>query len=572
MQVSRRELLMMAASSALSFAGSARSLNGTPANVISVADFGALPDGSDAGPGVLTAINSLPRQGGAVLHFPAGTYRFSQKGGIALALRGVDDLTVEGAGATLLFDDAAQPISLQQCDTPTLRGFTIDWARPPFSQGEVIRVGADRRSADIRIDAEFPVTGTETVETLATYDRDSGLMATNGVDAYDIADGVSLAESQVLRIRFKRPLPLAPGHTAVLRHKVYGVVGIAIHNCSNVRLEDLRIHATPGMAIVGGGVRNVAINRVHVVPTPKTSRLMSTCADGIHLASCTGRVEIRDCLLRGMGDDGVNIHGAYLRVVRRLDARTLLLSEPGGSVIRSEELPAPGDVLELDKATSLEYLAKAKAGAVTTAPGQMLHVVSGLPAALQPGDLLIDTTRQPTVLIADCRFPGNRARGVLAHSDVTIQGCSFANQFAEAILLLPDSSALEGPAAARVSVRHNIISGALRGGYKTGAIRIGVKVQVAGEPPHPGCAPINHDIDVTTNEILDSRGAAIDASAVSRLTIETNQLTRPSGPAIVLSHVAGAFITNNTCDPPSPMIIEKSARIRRRANHGLVAS
>jgi hypothetical protein len=580
-RISRRELLFMATAGTFSVASCVRQLRSTsptPSSTlptsatVSVADFGALPDGRDAGPGVRRALASLPRQGNVTVHFPAGAYVFSQADGVIIDLDGINHLTLEGVGATLLLNGLAAPFVIQQCHGLTIRGFTVDWPRPPFSQGDVISVAPDRRSVDVRIDREFPVTGTEKVEALATFDREHRVMALGAIDAYNVTQSVSLVSQQVLRLQLNRPLPLNPGDTTVLRHKVYGVDVVRLQTCSDVVLEDLVIHAAPGMGIVGGGCQNVAIRRIQVVAPPNTARLMSTCADAIHLASCSGQVEIRDCILSGMGDDGVNIHGAYFRVAQRLDERTVALTKAGGAALRPEEQPPPGDTLEFDGAASLEPLGEATITANDAKSAPSIRLARDLPASLKPGDLVIDATLQPTTLITHCQFPGNRARGVLAHSQTTIERCTFVNQFEEAILLLPDSSAMEGPAAAHVSVTGNTISGALRSGYKSAAIKVGAKVQVATETPHPALGNVDHDIEITDNRIIDCHGAAIDASATRHLQILRNQIVKPNGPAIVINHVQDATIENNSCEPDASLVIQTSNAIAHKSNHGLTVT
>jgi hypothetical protein len=152
--------------------------------------------------------------------------------GTAIDLRGFDGLRIEATGARLVFRGFTQALAVTECCAPGLFGCTIDWERPPFSQGEIVTVSANGRTATVRVDPEFPVDGSEAVSALATYDRESRLMARHGLDAYDVVRSIALVGAQVLRLDFKRSLPLRPGDTVVLRHAVYPEFAVTRHTCS----------------------------------------------------------------------------------------------------------------------------------------------------------------------------------------------------------------------------------------------------------------------------------------------------------------------------------------------------
>ena len=569
----RRELLAWAANGALAIAA-----RHTPARlayaksaVVSVADFGALPDGSDAGPGVQKAIQRLPSRGGSILHFPPGIYRFGQKGNYVMDIRGIEQFELRGGGATFLFEGTPGPIRIGNCPGALLQGFTIDWKRPPFSQGEVIEAEPTGKAALILVDPEHPVDGSEHVKALATYDREKNIMALKGIDAGDVVEKLARVGDQRLRVEFKRPLSLHKGDTLVMRHEVYAANGITIDHCSDLRLMDITIHAAPGMAISGLGCRNVSVQNVRVMPAPGSRRLMSTTADGIHLTSCSGTVDIRNCLLSGMGDDCVNVQGTYLRVQSIIDARTITVSRRDSRPFSAKDLIPAKDKVDFDAATTLEPLGHAFIAESTGGPSETLRLQNDLAAAIRPGDYLIDMDESPSLLVADCTFPGNRARGVLAHSDATIERCHFANQFEEAILLLADAWWMEGPSADRVSVKNNVIEGVERAQRPSGAIRVGAVVVDSSGSSRPSNGLVNHNVAVVGNTIRGSYSAAIHASATTRIRIEQNRIEGSDDqPAIVMDHVKDALIVGNTCRPAAALKITNSDGIKTKSNQGLV--
>jgi hypothetical protein len=179
-----------------------------------------------------------------------------------------------------------------------------------------------------------------------------------------------------------------------------------------------------------------------------------------------------------------------------------------------------------------------------------------------------DLTSQATLTVANCRFPGNRARGVLAHGGATIENCAFANQFEQAILLAPDMNWMEGGAADHVRIVGNTFHGAVRGQHR-GQAAITVDAILPGH--RPSDAIVNHDILIQSNLIADSSGGGIAANAVEGLRIENNRIERLSGPAIVLRTVRRAQISGNTCSPAAAIVIapESEGQVTLERNTGL---
>ena len=179
-KLGRRSLLTGAAAAASLGAGSQPRYHDQAAPSVSLAELGSQSGTENAGPLLQAALARLPRRGGAVLHIPAGIWRFTQTEGTALNISDFEDLVVDGYGAQLLFCGRTHPFIFSDCRAPVLRGVTIDWPRPPFSQGEVVSADASGRLADVRIDPGFPMDGSEPIRAIATYDRRLGLLAHGG--------------------------------------------------------------------------------------------------------------------------------------------------------------------------------------------------------------------------------------------------------------------------------------------------------------------------------------------------------------------------------------------------------
>ncbi len=507
---------------------------GVPVPTISLAEMGAQPDAPDAAPYFHSALARLPRTGGATLHVPPGTWRFAATTGIAIHLQDFKALTIEGPGALLLFNGLVKPFVFDRCQNPTVRGLRIDWERPPFSQGDVIRVAPNGRAAEIQIDPAFAIDGSEPMEALGSYDRATGLMARNAVDAYELVSASALIGPQRLRLTFNRPIPLRPGTTVVLRHALYAANALSFTRCQAVALESVIVHSAPGMAVFADRCNGVMLRGCSVVPTPGSVRLMTTTADGLHCTLCEGDITMEGCTVARTGDDCVNAHGKYLPILHHTDARTI--------TVATTDAPPSGTV-DIVSARSLEPLDHDRIfGATPGPPGQTtLHLDHDIAAPVQDGDYLSLSPAPSSLRISNCSFPGNRARGVLAHRDAVIEGCMFHGQSAEAILLLPDARFMEGPAADRVTVRGCEFTDVQRAGGTGGAIRVDV-----GLRGPLGSTPVNGRITIERNHFAAFAGPAVVARSVDQLTFVANRTQGIIGPILRLDGVAHSTVMDNT--------------------------
>src|SRR5450759_4290788 len=129
---------------------------------VSVSDFGAIPnDNQNDAQQLRKAIDYCKLNPGTTLYFPSGVYDFRDEKAVLLMnevmsgkfgqnpektifkpyypyvkgldFNGLQDITVEAAGAILLCDGWMEPVSLEKCKNVRLKGLTIDYKRKPYS-------------------------------------------------------------------------------------------------------------------------------------------------------------------------------------------------------------------------------------------------------------------------------------------------------------------------------------------------------------------------------------------------------------------------------------------------------
>jgi hypothetical protein len=300
--------------------------------------------------------------------------------------------------------------------------------------------------------------------------------------------------------------------------------------CENIRLKNCGVLVRPG-------------------------RHMSTTADATHFDLCSGQIRLENCVFEGMGDDGANIHGKFVRLCK-VDERTLDSAEPAWT------MPQANDIIEFVGSHLLPY-ATAQVSAVKANPSNghtLISLHDPIPEGFSDGDYCHDLTRIPgEVIITGCKFRSNRARGILiAARNVTIEKCFFENISSSAIQVECDvGDWLESGPTRNIVIRNNVISRCNYGVCaRAGAIDVfadisgGIKSAVG----------VHQNLTIEKNEITRIPRAAINVSAASNVIIRDNRMsdigqtgrTPSSMGAIWLERVSKVIISDNTVTNTKP--------------------
>lgn len=89
---------------------------------------------------------------------------------------------------------------------------------------------------------------------------------------------------------------------------------------SDLAVAQVTVNYLHGFGWLTQMCRDVSFTGVHF--HPDSQHHVSSFADCIHVCGCKGTVTIKDCSFTQAHDDAINIHGAFLRFVRRVDDHT----------------------------------------------------------------------------------------------------------------------------------------------------------------------------------------------------------------------------------------------------------
>lgn len=420
--------------------------------VVSVERFGVLPNGMDATPGVLAALEYCRANGVRCLLFPSGRYDFHPDLGedrylhvcnndeglkrVVFPLVDFRQFTIDAQDSTFVFHGLLNPFYISGSSSITLKGFSVDFSRSFHSEGQIL--STDEEGMDLHIDDRFPYEirggllrfiGHETADKISTPTTKDNLYGSDHLLEFDTAKRktASMAEDTYLhgttsyparaigerKVRLLVPgLTGTRGNTMVFGPNHRNHPAFIFHKSHDICLDSVTIHHAGGMGVLAQLCDNVHIAGCRV--TPSEGRIISTTADATHFVNCSGKIILTDNLFENQQDDAANIHGVYVQVTRIINPHEILVKfvhpqQFGFDFIQD------GLEIEFVDAGSLKTIGEGKVVRKITLNKEFTNVVlkDPVPGDLAVGDVIASGRYYPEVIITGNTIRNNRARGML---------------------------------------------------------------------------------------------------------------------------------------------------------------
>lgn len=344
---------------------------------------------------------------------------------IALNIENANGLTVEGNGTTLLFTGFVSPFNLENSSNVTIKDLNIDFTHTFNSQGQIMAVGEGwmdlKFPKDYKIDLLSGVLRIRDANNI-TYPYGSLLEfdAQKKEVAYYVHDywlwGPGLQAEQredgIYRI-FQKDIAGTVGNVMVFGAAKRANPGFTMDRCEFVLVQNVNLYHCGGMGFIVQRTDNIELNQVQVVPTPGSGRMISATADATHFINCGGYLKMIGCKFTNQKDDATNIHGWYAIARKKLaDDRLLLWYNYGKGFVE------PGMKMEFVNHNNMMTYDYRTVKEVKPVNSELAEVTftEPVPEQFQDNDALASDDRYPDVLIKNCHFANNRARGLLIGS------------------------------------------------------------------------------------------------------------------------------------------------------------
>ncbi|MCM0238219.1 alpha-1,3-galactosidase [Bacteroides fragilis] len=439
-----------------------------------------------------------------VLRFPAGRYNFHENGSdvreyyisnhdqdnpkkVGIALEDMKNLTIDGQGSEFVFYGRMIPVSLLRSENCVLKNFSIDFEQPHIAQVQVIENDPEKGITfepaswvDYRISKDSVFEGLGEGWTMRyswgiAFDGKTKHVVYNTSDIGCPTKGAfEVAPRRICSPKWK-DAHLVPGTVVAMRGWGRPTPGIFMSHDINTSLLNVKVHYAEGMGLLAQLCEDITLDGFGVcLKGDNDPRYFTTQADATHFSGCKGKIISKNGLYEGMMDDAINVHGTYLKVIKRVDDHTLI-----GRYMHDQswgfEWGCPGDDVQFVRSETMELIGNQNQ--ITAIRPYDKNEISGArefsitfkdpvdPTINEKSGFGIENlTWTPEVLFAGNTIRNNRARGTLFSTPkkTVVEDNLFDHTSGTAILLCGDCNGwFETGACRDVTIRRNRFINAL---------------------------------------------------------------------------------------------------------------
>lgn len=344
---------------------------------------------------------------------------------IALLLKDLKNVTIDGSGSTLLMTGEMTSFVVDNCQNITLKNFNIDNSNPTQTECMVKEVGEDYLIVEVHPTSQYKIENGKLIWYGDGWSFGGGI-----AQSYDVVkdvtwrswspmDGLKKAvelRQNLLYLQYDKKPQARPGIVFQMRDGIRDEVCGFVNRSKNVRLENVNFYYLGNFGVVCQYSENISFEHSNFMPKPGSGRTNAGFADFIQVSGCKGKVRISNCNFSGAHDDPINVHGTHLKVVEYLDEKTIKVRFMHHQTFGFEAF-FKGDEVELVNA---ESLCKVWAGKITDArlinPREMvLSLNKEIPTSVNSlSNVVIENvTWTPEVEITGNRFSRIPTRGIL---------------------------------------------------------------------------------------------------------------------------------------------------------------
>lgn len=468
-----------------------------------VSDYGLRP-GSSANASVVmsTIIEQIKVDGvGGVIVFERGRYDFRPDGAsireyyisnhdqdnpkvVGMAFEGLKNVRIEGNGADFIFHGRMLPLAVVGCEGFAASDISIDFAQPHIAQVTITENDTLNKTITYKVApwVDFEIRNgrfynkgegwMHEIGSCIAFEGDTRRIVYRTSDIYYGQRDSEMLDKDLVRVKWDYPA-LVPGTVLALRGGYRPAPGIFVADSKNTTLENTTVHYAEGMGLLAQMSENITLRGFNVsLRGDNDPRYFTTQADATHFSGCKGKIISNGGLYEGMMDDAINIHGTYLKILKRIDEKTVEAAymHPQSWGFRWGEV---GDKVQFIEPQTMELVGKGNSvksikpldkPTVKGAKRFEISFAQPLDVSVKENCGIENLTWTPSVQFAGNMVRNNRARGALFSTPkpTVIENNIFDHTSGTAILLCGDCNGwFETGACKSVIIRGNRFVNAL---------------------------------------------------------------------------------------------------------------
>ncbi len=465
---------------------------------------------------------------------------------VGLPFENMKNIIFDGQGSELIFHGRMLPISLLNSTNCVLKNFSIDFYNPQISQIKILENDTIHGGITFEVApwVEYKITNGSFIakgkgwelmhQSGIAFDGNTHHLIYNTSDIPVYLQQLTEIKPHVISSPNWKDKRLKPGTIVAMRSWDRPAPGIFLSDDINTTLRNIQVHYAEGMGLLAQMSENITLDSFSVcLRGDKDPRYFTTQADATHFSGCKGQIISKNGLYEGMMDDAINVHGTYLKVVKRLNDTTLI-----GRYMHPQTYGFTwgynGDSVQFINSNTMELIGKQNqiSNIQPIQPDKQegtkefeIHFKEPIDTVIHEGKSfgIENLTWTPNVLFANNVIRNNRARGSLFSTprQTIVENNLFDHTSGTAILLCGDCNGwFETGACQNVVITNNKFTNALTNMFQfTNAI-----ISIYPEIPNLDAQKkyFHKNIIIDSNEFDTFDQPIVYAKSVDGLTFTNN--------------------------------------------------
>ncbi|MGL4854339.1 MAG: alpha-1,3-galactosidase B, partial [Lentisphaeria bacterium] len=255
---------------------------------------------------------------------------------VGIAIEEVDNLVIDGRGANFLFHGRMLPLIITNSKNCKIKDISIDFPNPQIAQVSVVGFDEADNSTILevapwvkyRIDNGRFITYGDGWENHCragiAFDKDTRHIVYNTSDLNTGGVARAVGNNQI-KITNELGKRLKKGTIIAMRSWHRPTPGIFLSHSQRTEFNNVKVHYAEGMGLLAQLSEDIILDGFSVCLRGENDpRYFTTQADATHFSSCKGKIIAKNGLYEAMMDDAINVHGTYLKVIKRVNENTLI--------------------------------------------------------------------------------------------------------------------------------------------------------------------------------------------------------------------------------------------------------
>lgn len=446
---------------------------------------------------------------------------------IAIKAEGLENLTIDGMGNEILFNNRAVQIAMLSCKNIVFKNFVIDYVNPSVAEFKVVGKGTGYVDIEINQDTLYTI---KCGRLHFCYDDKSRCVIQECNPFTEITrrvDWVSYTSHNVFNNKRCKKLEnnIIRVYTWLKFFKVDCIYQLNwvrrdgtcffMDKCEDMVIDNCKFMYMHGMGVLAQLSENVTIQNTDFTPNRAHGRTTTSFADIMHFVNCKGVMNVKNVKADGTRDDVINNHGIHFKIVK-VNGNTVQCKFAHPQAYGFNCFFENDEIEFIDSSTLLGVgSAKVKSSKMINPriiEVELFDIAEG--SGIKVGDVIENATQTASLIVDNLETFNVPTRGILVttRKPVVIKNSIFHKCYMPSIHISDDArSWYESGYCRDVLIENNVFDNC-------------VDYAVSIYPENMGSKPVHKNIRIINNKFISENGKIMVAKCSEGVVFDKNEI------------------------------------------------